>query len=79
MNWKWVNFVPENGAFDLGGVNPWTHEWRLVERESAALPDPADEPKVREFLVYEIDTDNGPLRFAAQEVTAGVWGFGLER
>ena len=38
--WRLVTAVPGNFALEIGGLNPWEHEWRRVKDAVAHVTDP---------------------------------------
>lgn len=74
--WRCAHIGPEGPAFDLGGINPWAHEWRSLD-EDVTLPHPDYPSQFHAYRVWEISTADKVLRFAATDVSNGVWAFYL--
>jgi hypothetical protein len=72
--WTPVGAVFEGERILIHGLDPWQHPWVGTEA-TVALFHPSY-PDQREMMtVYRIETPNGPVVFAAGELSAGVWGF----
>jgi hypothetical protein len=72
--WHFVHVGFEDADVTVGGVDPWAFDWRSVG-ESIEVPHPSY-PSQRHVLdVWTIDTDHGPVTFAAGELSNGVWCF----
>lgn len=64
----------EGSAVHVGGVNVWGVAWRSMG-DRIEVPHPSY-PSQRHMLgVWSIDTEHGPVRFAAGELSNGVWCF----
>lgn len=76
--WRVVGAVPEFDPIDVGGINPWDHyaDWSRVGQVS--VQDPLYAWQQDRLSVWEIPTEDGPRRFAAGEVSNGVWLFAVE-
>jgi len=76
--WLVVGAVAEGGPIDVGGLNPWDHyfEWTRVGR--VTLQDPLYAWQQDTLDVWEVPTTAGARRFAAGEVSNGVWLFAVE-
>ncbi len=76
-DWRVVGAVVEFDPIDVGGVNPWDYysHWTSVGR--VTLQDPLYAWQHDRLTVYEIPTPGGPVRFAAGEVSNGVWLFAV--
>lgn len=73
-DWKPVTVVSE-GQGVIAGINPWRYEWRSVPSEPLELPHPLYRRQRHRFDVYEVDGPEGPVRFAATELSPGCYGF----
>jgi hypothetical protein len=78
-DWKYAHIGFEGDTGRLGGISVWKAKWRRVEGEPIMLPNPASTQKTSSFEVYEIGEEDHPIRFAACELSAGVWGFYVPR
>ncbi|MBS0470454.1 MAG: hypothetical protein JSR60_05240 [Proteobacteria bacterium] len=59
----------------VGGLSVWDEEWRKVDVEPVVLPHPAYPKQMHTYTVWEIGPRGRPVRFAAAELSNGVWGF----
>jgi hypothetical protein len=75
MQWKVAGIGFESQAIDVGGLNPWDHQWHSMEREAVELPHPAHPSQRHRFDVYEMEAAGQKVTFAAGELSNGVWGF----
>ncbi len=75
--WDPVHVGLEGAALSIGGINPWMHskEWQLVQDEHIVVPHPAYPHERHRAWVYEITSSGQTTRFAAAELSNGVWGF----
>lgn len=69
--WREAHIGFEDDGVRIGGVEVWKAEWRSAG-ESVELPHPAHPKQIHRYSVYE--AENG-VKFAAAELSAGVWGF----
>jgi hypothetical protein len=67
-----VGFAKDGLA--LGGRDVWADEWRPAG-EPVHLPHPAHPKQIHRYEVFEIGYGPGMVRFAAGELSNGVWGF----
>jgi hypothetical protein len=74
-NWKVVGVVVEGERINIGGVNPWNHEWKATEQEPVRLPHPSYSSQMHTMHIYQIETAGRFIQFAAGELSANVWGF----
>jgi hypothetical protein len=75
QRWKTIGVVAEGDDIMVGGLNPWTLEWRSVEEEPLLLPHPSYPDQRHKMNIYEISSGGRRVRFAAGELSANVWGF----
>jgi hypothetical protein len=73
--WKSVGVALEGQPIRIAGLNVWDHSWSRLERPRLQLPHPGYPSQLHEMDVYEIRTGGEPVRFAAGELSANVWGF----
>jgi hypothetical protein len=76
MAWHRTHVGPERDHGNVGGLPVWKHEWRrlgIVVR----LPEDVSPSAQDDFYVYEIGGIGWPVqvRFAAAEISCGVWAF----
>jgi hypothetical protein len=80
MTWRRSHIGLERDDGHVGGLPVWAHEWKSVPGE-VWLPEDAP-PSVRErFALFEIGGVGWPVqvRFAAKEISNGVWSFWEDR
>ncbi len=73
--WRDVHVGFERDGLRLGGLGVWDEPWREVGTGPVTLPHPAHPHQRHSFWIYEIG--GPPVRFAAGELSNGVWGFYL--
>jgi hypothetical protein len=73
--WKLVNMVSDGQAISVCGVNPWNFEWRPVDVDEVVVSHPAHPLERHGMRVWEIDTGERMIRFAAGEYSPMIWGF----
>lgn len=72
-----IGFI-EDGA-KIGGIEVWKETWRRVDSPRVILPHPAYPNQRHGYGIFEIGDERRPVRFAAGELSAGVWGFYVPR
>ena len=74
--WTNVHVGLEGDSVAIGGIQLWNEEWRATG-ERMQLPHP-DYPAQHHLMhVYDVGDPGRPVRFAAGELSNGVWGFYL--
>jgi len=75
--WEPAHVGFEGAALSIGGINPWLHSelWRCVSPASIVVPHPSYPQQRHRASVYEITLQGKSIRFAATELSNGVWGF----
>jgi hypothetical protein len=79
--WKEVGVGFAYQPIIIGGVNVWDYKWLPVsETEILRLPHPSHLNELHDYRVYDIEIDYNDFkgvkfRFAASELSNGVWGF----
>lgn len=73
--WRDVHVGFEGDGLKIGGVKVWSAEWRRTDLRAVQLPHPAHPHQRHMFHVYEVGNGPKPVRFAAGELSNGVWGF----
>jgi hypothetical protein len=73
--WRDVHVGFEGDDLKIGGVGIWDADWRRTGLEAVQLPHPAHQHQRHRFDVYEVGEEKHPIRFAAGELSNGVWGF----
>jgi hypothetical protein len=74
MAWAVKHIGFESDGLKIGGLNVWEEEWRPVGSR-VDLPHPAYPNQIHPYDIYEIGDEASPVRFAAGELSAGVYGF----
>ncbi len=75
--WEPVHVGFEGAAFVIGGIHPWAHaaRWQSVSPEPIVVPHPAHRHERHRAWIYDIVLEKKSVRFAAAELSNGVWGF----
>jgi hypothetical protein len=73
--WWDVHIGFEGDDFRLGGLAVWKEEWRPVDTGHLNLPHPTYRDQIHRYDIYEIGEAETLVRFAAGELSNGVWGF----
>ena len=73
--WAVAHIGFERDKPTIGGLEVWNHKWRRVETPRIRLPHPAYPKQMHDYDIYEIGDEAQPVRFAASELSNGVWGF----
>jgi hypothetical protein len=79
--WAPVHVGLEGAAISISGVNPWRHinEWRSVQKIHIIVSHPSYPHQRHRAWVYEVTSNEKIIRFAATELSNGVWGFYVPR
>ena len=75
LRWAVLGVVTEQEPIDLNGLNLWDFQWQLVDSDPVMLPHPHYSSQMHKWHVYEIEGAMRSIRFAACELSNGVWGF----
>jgi hypothetical protein len=73
--WKVAHIGFAYDELSIGGKKVWKEKWRRIDFPDLKLGHPAHPNEIHSFLVYEIGDPKKPIRFAASELSAGVYGF----
>jgi hypothetical protein len=73
--WQAAHIGLEGDGFKIDTLEIWRHEWRLTGAPHLTLPHPAYPDQIHRYAIYEIENAGVALRFAASELSNGVWGF----
>ena len=73
--WRPIHVGLEGDGFSIEGVNPWKQAWRSRGAEPLVVPHPSYPEERHKAWVYEIESAGKLVRFAAGELSNGVWGF----
>ncbi len=71
-SWKHIKTVLDGENFQIDGLNIWEYHWKGIGRK-IFVKDPLY-GQTHTMEVYEIETDNLNVRFAAGEFSICVWG-----
>ena len=74
-DWRAVHVGFANDDLSIGGVEVWKRKWRATREPVLQLPHPAYPEQRHHVAIYAVDGPAGPVRFAAGELSNGVWGF----
>ena len=73
--WRSVHIGFSDDGLKIGGQPVWKQEWRPSGEPSLMLPHPAYPDQSHRFDIYAIGESRKRVRFAAGELSNGVWGF----
>jgi hypothetical protein len=73
--WRTAHVGLEGDGVKIGGVEVWQEEWRRSGEEAVMLPHPSYPDQHHRFDIYDAGPQDRPVRFAAGELSNGVWGF----
>jgi hypothetical protein len=74
-DWGCVHVGFQGDGPTIGGLDVWKETWRALDSDFVELPHPAHPNQVHRYWIYEIGDTAKPVRFAAGELSNGVWGF----
>ena len=74
-DWQAVHVGTEGDDVQISGLKVWQHDWRPNGEDSVQLPHPSYPQQRHHFSCYEVGPHGSPVRFAAAELSNGVWGF----
>lgn len=77
--WRQAHIGFDNDGLMIGGLGVWTLPWRSVDIPPLQLAHPAYPEEMHRFTVQEIEDGQNVVRFAASELSNGVWGFYVPR
>lgn len=73
--WRAAHVGTERDGLVLDGLDLWALPWRPEGGQQVTLPHPAHPAQMHAFTVYSVDDGRAATRFAAAELSNGVWGF----
>lgn len=73
--WRSVHVGFTNDGLRLGGRDVWAEGWRATAEPPVHLPHPAHPAEIHRYAIQEIGNGPAIVRFAAAELSNGVWGF----
>lgn len=74
-NWREVHVGTEGDDVQIAGIKVWQYDWRRTDEDAVQLPHPSYPQQRHNFNVYEAGPHSSQIRFAAAELSNGVWGF----
>ena len=72
--WCFVSIGFERHETSIGGVDPWTVEWKS-RRQDIIVAHPQYPNEFHAMPTWELAGSDPPIKFAAGEFSNGVWGF----
>ena len=73
-DWSAVHVGFQNDGLLIGNLDVWRQKWR-PSGSTIQLAHPAYPNQSHQYEIYEIGDVDDPIRFAAGELSNGVWGF----
>ena len=73
--WRHVATVAEGDRVAIDGVDPWRSSWHASDEPAIVVAHPSWPSQRHHLRVYELHTQARVVRFAAGELSPGVWGF----
>lgn len=73
--WRDVHVGFEGDDLKIGGIEVWCQDWCRTGEASVQLPHPSYQHQRHRFDIYKAGPQDSPVRFAAGELSNGVWGF----
>lgn len=73
--WRSVHVGFARDGLQLGGRDVWAEAWRATADPPVHLPHPAHPAEIHRYAIQEIGHGPATVRFAAAELSNGVWGF----
>lgn len=75
IGWQAIHVGLEKDGLLIQGLDVWNEDWRQTDAPSLKLPHPQHTQQRHTYQIYEIGPVDRPVRFAAGELSNGVWGF----
>jgi hypothetical protein len=73
--WRHAATVAEGDSVSLDDMNPWSSHWHPLDEPPIVVPHPTWPSQRHQLRVYELRTPQRTVRFAAGELSGGVWAF----
>jgi hypothetical protein len=73
--WQTAHIGLDHDDLVLDGLPIWSLPWRQETAEPVTLAHPAHPEQRHAFTIYTVDDGSRATRFAAAELSSGVWGF----
>ncbi|MCA0186589.1 MAG: hypothetical protein LCH90_11425 [Proteobacteria bacterium] len=79
--WEPLHIGLEGTALSIDGINPWMHvaSWQRVQGAQIVVRHPSYRQERQRAWIYEVHSNGKTIRFAATELSNGVWGFYVQR
>lgn len=78
MTWRDVHVGFEGDGLRIDGVEVWRHKWRPTGEHHLNLPHPSYRNQTHRYDIYIVEDAGHSVRFAAGELSNGVWGFYIQ-
>jgi hypothetical protein len=73
--WREVHVGFARDGLKIAGIDVWKHQWRKTGLAPLLLAHPSYPTQLHTYKIYDIGQPDSPVRFAACELSNGVWGF----
>ena len=73
--WRFVSIGFEDDPIDIAGINPWHHQWTALDQGPITVAHPSYPHQRHPMNIYQVQTAQTAVVFAAGEFSNGVWGF----
>ena len=73
--WREAHIGFENDGLTIDGLAIWKHPCRCASAQPVDLPHPAHLQQTHRYNIHDVGDAGNPVRFAACELSSGVWGF----
>ena len=73
--WRSVHVGMEGDRVALDGLSLWKCKWQRIGEEPVVVPHPSHPQERQLAWVYEVENQGKRVKFAAGELSNGVWGF----
>jgi len=73
--WQMTYIGIDGDDAEINDLKVWKHKWRSLHLPPVKLPHPQYPNQIHDYWIYEIGDPAHPMRFAAGELSACVWGF----
>ena len=73
--WRAAHVGLEGDGLTIDGVEIWKQTWHSAGEAPLSLPHPSHPNQRHRFEIYQVGDAQRPIRFAAGELSNGVWGF----
>jgi hypothetical protein len=77
--WQRAHIGFSDDGLRIGGLDVWNLRWRSIDAPPLSLAHPAYPQEQHRFSIQEIGDGPAAVRFAASELSNGVWGFYVPR